>query len=141
MYGEDQGLIQDLESWKTEYRKDKSRVWVIVTLSNDITYFFKDYSDWYRVIDIARANNMYVKEVGLRYRSNVYRQQVNCDGVYLIRSALGSPGAETMATMTIGTVKGNTVFKNTLQLPSLIVMDSYEDKLENCPIEVTLVWR
>lgn len=140
MYNEDQGLIKDLESWKSEYRKDKTKVWVIVTLSNNVTYFFKDYEDWYTIIDIAHNNNLYVEEVGLRYRSNIYRKKVSGEGLYIIRSALGSPGSETIDTMTIGTVEGDFVLKDIIQLPALIVMNSHKDKLSECTPEVILMW-
>lgn len=146
MYSENQGLVTNLEDWKNEYRKDKTQVWVILTLSDDSQYFFKngtkqEFEDWHKIVEIARKGDLSVKEVGLRYRSNVYRQPISADGLYLTRSALGSPGNETVNTMTIGAILGDVVTKTTIQLPALTVMDSYVDTLDNCFEEATWIWQ
>ena len=140
MYCQNNRLVDNLEDWKTEYRKDKTKVWIVVTLSNDSIYFFTNFDDWYKIIEIGEKGDLKVTEIGLRYRSNVYRQPIAGEGLYLSKSALGSPGAETMDTMTLGTVLGDTVFKTTIQLPALQVMDSFEDGIENCFRKSTWLW-
>jgi len=146
MHNENEGLVTDLEQWKIEYRKDKTKVWVVLTLSDDSKYFFKndtkeDFQDWHKIVKIARKGSLHAKEVGLRYRSNIRILPINGDGLYLSRSALGSPGVETVKTMTIGTVIGKTVFKTIVQLPALTIMDTVEDGLEDCFEEATWIWQ
>ena len=146
MYGENQRLITNLEDWKVEYRKDKTQVWVILTLSDDSQYFFnnstrKDFEYWHKIIQIARKGDFFVKEVGLRYRSNVYRQPVKADGLYLSKSATGSPGGETVETMTIGIINDQIVSKTVIQLPSLTIMTTGQDSLQECFTEATWIWK
>jgi len=141
MHSQDHRLVSSLEEWKAEYRKDKTKVWIVVTLSDDSLYFFNEFDDWYKIIERGKERQLKVKEVGLRYRSSVYRQPVEGDGLYLSKSALGSPGVATTQTMTIGTVLNNSVLKTTIQLPAFQVMDSFEDGIENCFREVMWIWK
>ena len=141
MHSENQGLITNLEEWKTEYRKDKTKVWIVVTLSDSSLFFFNSFDDWYKIIELGKEKGLRATEVGLRYRSNVYRQELRGEGLYLSKSALGSPGVDTIDTMTIGSIEDDTVFKTTVQLPALQIMGSFEDGIEDCFEEATWLWR
>lgn len=133
-------LITSFEDWKKEYKKDKTKTWIIITLDNNVTYYFEDFDSWYDVMEICKNDNLKVLEVGLRFRSNVKRIPIIGDGVYLIRSAIGSPGSETIYTMTIGDVFGNDVEKTVVHLPALTQVNTYVDNISECSKEVLLLW-
>lgn len=135
-------MIRNAEDWKKEYKKDKSKIWIRTNLSNGEEIFFTDYSDWYKIQEEISSKSLSVSSVKLQYRSNVVEHSLEgYDGVYLIRSVLGTPGGESIQTLTIGGVEGNLVHKKIWMLPGLVNEDSHTESIDNCFKEALVRWR
>jgi hypothetical protein len=129
-------IISNYEDWLEEYRKDKSKLWIIVSISSGEEFYFTDYNYWFAI----KSKGLNVTKIKLQYRSNVVEKSFfDCDGVYLIRSVLGRPSEDTIQTMTIGTVIDGIVHKDVFVVPSLVLRDNYKDSLEEC-FEEAIIW-
>ena len=143
MHGEDKTRrITNRDQWLVEYKKDKFKVWVILYLSNGKQYYFTDFEEWYEIAQDLREIGIKIDRFSLQFRSNKKEYSIpECDGLYLIRSALGSPGQETLNTITFGYIKGENVEKHIIQVPSMVEIDCREDEKSNCFKEAIVQWK
>jgi hypothetical protein len=123
-------MISSYNEWLSEYRKDKYKIWIKITLSNAEERYFCDYADWYNIKDYCKNSSIDVKEIGLQYRSNYLGVDAsNCDGVYLVQSLIGVMGEQSKKTYTVGKIVGDVVHKQVFMTPELI-----EDRTEIDPV-------
>lgn len=136
-------MIDNYESWKSEYKKNKKCIWIRVSLSDKSEYYFKydNYSDWYKVQDICKEKKISVDFVRVQYKSNFIQINTSdCQGVYLIRSMIGRIGVESINTITIGTLHGEEIHKDVYSLPDLVKKDSTITKTDECFKEALCRW-
>lgn len=126
-------MISSYDQWLNEYRKDKYKIWVKITLSNNEERYFHDYKDWYEVKKYCHNQLLNVIQIGLQYRSNYLGiDTVDCDGVYLVQSMIGVMGEQSKKTYTVGQIIGNTVKKQVFMTPELIEDRIDTDDLSSC---------
>lgn len=126
-------LITSYEAWLQEYRKDKYKIWIKVSLSNKEELYFCEYKDWYKIKDYCKEKMLNVHEIGLQYRSNYLGiDSRDCDGVYLVQSLIGLMGEQSRKTYTVGKIKGDVVEKQVFMTPELIEDRKEEDPVVNC---------
>lgn len=127
----------DNHKWQEFYAKDRSntsRVFVKVMTRGGKHFFFsiQDYRIWYDVKKSAEDGD-FIKDLEIQFRSNRVVVDVdNCDAVYLVRSAMGSPGMATKCYITVGTLSGGKLTKRMYLWPELIMENEFEDSVENC---------
>lgn len=131
-------MITSYEQWLEEYRKDKYKIWIRATLSNNQQYYLPDINQWKELKEICKTSKLKVNSVGLQYRSHSIEVDTSdTDGVYLIKSVLGMMGETTKQTITIGKLYGDTIHKSMWITPELIeelkttdsIADSFEEVL------------
>lgn len=126
-------MITSYEQWLQEYRKDKYKVWMRATLSNEIEYYFSEHKEWMSLKSLCESDKLRVKKVGLQYRSHSIEVDTDdADGVYLVRSLVGVMGENSRHTITIGKLYGNIVKKSLWVTPELIAETNDEDTVEHC---------
>lgn len=126
-------MISSYEQWLSEYRKDKYRIWVKITLSNNEERYFCEYKDWYDLKKYCNSNKIDVKEIGLQYRSNYLGvDTTDCDGVYLVQSMIGLMGEQSRKTYTVGKLYGDIVKKQIFMMPELIKDREDQDSIDTC---------
>lgn len=132
-------MISSYDQWLQEYKKDRYKTWVKVTLSNNEIRYFCDYKDWQKIKNLCKTDNLNVVELGLQRKTNyVGVDTTGCDGVYLVRSVLGMMGQDAISTYTIGKVFLNKVKKQVFLIPELIEHRTEEDDIEACFAEAIL---
>jgi hypothetical protein len=132
-------MICSHEDWLKEYRKDRYRTWVKVTLSNNETRYFCDYKEWQKVKELCKKQHLNVVEIGLQRKTNyVGVDTKGCSGVYLVRSVLGLMGQDAISTYTIGKIVGNKVKKQVFLIPELTEHRKEEDDITSCFEEALL---
>lgn len=132
-------FITSYKDWLEEYKKDRHKTWIRVTLSNQLEIYLLDYSDWLDLKSYCESNNLSVHKIGLQYRSHSIEVDTEgSDGVYLIRSIIGSLGQSTRNTFTIGKLVDGKVKKTIWVVPELIQELEEEDNIENCFIEALI---
>jgi len=125
-------MITSHKEWLEEYRKDKYKRWIRTTLSDNSEYYLPNYEDWYKIKNNCYKNNLKVIKVGLQYRSHhIEVDTSDANGVYLVRSVIGSLAEKTRQTITIGKIYGNIIKKQLFVTPELIEEFVTEDKLED----------
>jgi hypothetical protein len=126
-------FINTHDQWLQEYRKDKYKVWIRVTLSNGIDYYLPDHESWLKLKPLCEKQKLKVIKVGLQYRSNyVEVDTADTDGVYLIRSIIGMMGETSRQSITIGKLYGTTLKKELWVTPELISEIKDETNVEDC---------
>ncbi len=126
-------MLSSYNDWLVEYRKDKYKIWIKVTLSNNQERYFCDYNDWYNIKKYCKDNTVNIDEIGLQYRSNYLGIDAkNCDGVYLVQSIIGVMGEQSKKTYTVGKIYGDTVEKQVFLTPELIEDRSEKDSVSSC---------
>lgn len=126
-------FITSYKDWLEEYKKDKYKTWIRVTLSNDLEIYLLDYSDWLELKSYCKDNYLSINKVGLQYRSHSIEIDTSgSNGVYLTKSILGAFGQSTKQTLTVGKLVGNTVQKTIWIVPELVKELEDEDAVENC---------
>jgi hypothetical protein len=132
-------MISSYDEWLKEYKKDRYKTWVKVTLSNNEIRYFSSYEDWQKVKLYCQNKELNVIELGLQRKTNyVGVDTTGCDGVYLIRSILGMMGQNTISTYTIGKIFGDMVKKQVFLIPELVEHRKEEDTVESCFKEALL---
>lgn len=132
-------MITSYEQWLQEYRKDKYKIWIRATLSNNQEYYLPDIRDWKNLKEICKTNKLKIKKVGLQYRSHSIEVDTSdTDGVYLIKSVIGMIGETTKQTVTIGKLYGDTIHKSMWITPELIEELKTTDSIENSFEEVLI---
>lgn len=134
-------FITSHEGWLEEYRKDKYKIWIRVTLSNGIEYYLPNHDEWLSIKTICNKEKLKVCKLGLQYRSHFVEVDTSdTDGVYLIRSLIGRMGETSKQSITIGKVYGNIVKKTMWVTPELVADLSDEDPIENCFMEALILY-
>ncbi len=134
-------FITSHEQWLEEYRKDKYKIWIRATLSNNIEYYLPDHNKWIELKSFCEKNKLKVNKLGLQYRSHFVEVDTSdTDGVYLVRSLIGRMGENSKQSITIGKVYGNVVKKTMWVTPELVEDLSDEDPVENCFSEALIIY-
>ncbi len=128
-------ILNSYDQWLEEYRKDKYKIWIRATLSNDQECYLPDIDSWKELKQLCQNLNLKVKKVGLQYRSHSIEVDTeDTDGVYLITSVIGTMGEKTKQTITIGKLYGTTIYKTMWVVPELLeelkMQDTIEDSFE-----------
>jgi hypothetical protein len=126
-------FITNYESWLAEYRKDKYKIWIRATLSNDVEVYLPEYKDWLSLKTFCKDAKLGIKKVGLQYRSHsIEVDTTDTDGVYLVRSLVGVMGETSRQTITIGKLYGTQIHKSLWVTPELMAETNEIDDVENC---------
>ena len=134
-------FITSHEQWLAEYHKDKYKIWIRATLSNNIEYYLPDHNKWIELKSLCEKDKLKVSKLGLQYRSHFVEVDTSdTDGVYLVRSLIGRMGENSKQAITIGKVYGNIVKKTMWVTPELIEDLSDEDPVENCFSEALIIY-
>ena len=133
-------FITSETQWLEEYRKDKYKIWIRATLSNNICYRFSNYENWMELKTLCETNKLKVIKLGLQYRSHVVEVDTeNTDGVYLAKSIIGTMGESAKHSFTVGKVYGNIVKKTMWITPELLEEFHDEDTIETCFKEALII--
>lgn len=134
-------MISSHDDWLKEYRKDRYKTWVKVTLSNGEVRYFHDYPDWQKIKNLCQIDRVNIVELGLQRKSNyVGIDTTDCDGVYLIRSMIGMMGQEAIKTYTIGKIVDDQVYKQVYLIPELIEHRKEVDNVSSCFAEALIYY-
>lgn len=126
-------FTKSYSSWLEEYKKDKNKIWIRAILSNLEEIYLIDYNEWLKLKLYCQENKLSIDKIGLQYRSHsVEINTENTDGVYLVKSLIGSFGESNKHTFTIGKLYGNKVKKTMWITPELIEHLEDEDLIDNC---------
>ena len=126
-------MITSYDTWLEEYRKDKYKIWIRATLSNDLEVYLPDYKDWLKLKTYCQNQKLRILKVGLQYRSHsVEVDTTDTDGVYLVRSLVGVMGETSRNTITIGKLYGTEVHKMLWVTPELIQETTEITDVEDC---------
>lgn len=131
------------ENFRTKYRSlsdaQRRKIWIIVHTSDNQDVYLDDYDKWLTMQSYCDENNLKINAVSLQYRSHVVKiETVDCDGVYLTKTAKGQMGGQTKHCYGVGLVCGNKVKRTLWTTPELIKDLEFEDDLNNC-LEKALV--
>jgi hypothetical protein len=122
--------------WAEFYKSDRTntkRVFVKVMTNDGKHFFFSDYDEWFKVKGYCEKNSVFIRDLHLQFRTHKCIIDVEgAEGIYLVRSVLGSIGMKTNHYFTVGTVTGNRVDKQMWIVPELVLDKEYEDTLANC---------
>ena len=126
-------MITSYEAWLQEYRKDKYKIWIRTTLSNNLEVYLPEHKDWLNLKNYCKTNNLKINKVGLQYRSHsIELDTTDADGVYLVRSLVGVMGENSRNTITIGKLYGTKVHKTLWVTPELIQETTDTTDIEQC---------
>ena len=126
-------FIKSHDKWLEEYKKDKYKIWIKVCLSNDEELYLRDYSEWQDVKQFCINNKLNIQTIGLQYRSHSIEVDTKgSEGVYLVKSIMGSINQPTKHTYTIGKIIGDKVHKTIWITPELIQQFEDKDSLDSC---------
>lgn len=135
-------IINNIDNWLPEYRKDKTKIWTWIYLENEEYYAFNEYNDWFEVKSIVLSSNSIPSYVKLQYRSmTVTNDLKGFDGVYYIRSLLGKVGEDAIETLTLGNIKDDLVHKTVWIKEGLIERYRENSSLDKCFTEAILRWK
>lgn len=135
-------IINNIDNWLPEYRKDKSKIWTWIYLENEEYYAFNEYNDWFEVKSIVLSSNSIPSYVKLQYRSmTVINDLKGFYGVYYIRSLLGKVGEDAIETLTLGNIKDDLVHKTVWIKEGLIERYRENSSLDKCFTEAILKWK
>jgi hypothetical protein len=125
--------IRSYEQWLIEYKKDKHKIWIKAVLDDNSEFYLSDHKEWLNLKTYCDKENKCPTKVSLQYRSHSIEVDVaEDDGVYLVRSLIGMMGQDSKQTITIGKVRGNTVYKTMWVTPELLEDLKTEDPIEEC---------
>lgn len=117
-------LIFGAESWQKFYRSltDRKRVFISVVLDDNTEVYLSDYSLWKELKAYCKKQSVYIKKVCLSFRSNKIVEDIpeNSDGVYCVKSLIGSIGGTTKHCIVIGILQGDNVAKKSWTTPELL---------------------
>lgn len=134
-------FITSHDSWLEEYKKDKYKIWIRATLSNNIEYYLPDHDKWLDLKNLCDEQNLRVEKLGLQYRSHFVEIDTgDTDGVYLIRSLVGRMGEQSKQAITVGKLYGCTVKKTMWITPELVAEMTDEDPIESCFLEALIIY-
>lgn len=127
----------DDKKWAEFYSSDRenvSKIFVKVMTTDFKHFFFSEYDQWYAVKEHCENNSVFVKDLHLQFRSHKIIIEIrDCEGVYLVRSAMGAVGQPTKNYYTVGLLKDDgLVHKQMWLVPELILDKEFEDKISSC---------
>jgi len=122
------------DEWLKHYRTNKRAVWIKCILSNGKQRFHDHFSGWVEIKKECEKDNLSIKKMELQFRSHVEEIPIdpNYDGVYLIRSVMGTMGADCKQYYTSGILKNGRVTKKMWLIPELIVEKELDDDISEC---------
>lgn len=133
-------FITSYDEWLEEYRKDKYKIWIRVSLSDNKEYYLPEFKQWVDLKQFCEDNKLRVIKVGLQYRSHSIEVDTqDSDGVYLIKSLIGVMGESSKQTITIGKLYDKTIKKTMWITPELIEELTSEDNIEDCFMEALIL--
>lgn len=116
-----------------KYRTNKQAIWIKVKLTNGRELFFDEYSVWEDIKKMCDSTGHFIDKFHLQFRSHEVKIDIeDADGLYFIRSIMGSMGGKSKHYYTVGVIKGDIVSKKMFIIPELIEEKSYEDDIESC---------
>lgn len=122
--------------WAEFYQSDRTntkKVFVKVMTSDGAHFFFSDYDVWWKVKDHCEKNSVFIQDFHLQFRTHKCIIDVSdAEGIYFVRSVLGSIGMKTTHYFTVGIVNGNVVDKQMWIVPELVKEKEYADTLDKC---------
>mgnify|MGYP003133804146 FL=1 len=127
----------DNQKWTEYYTANKNiiskTIFIKVMTSDGKHFFFHQYDDWYDVKKYCEDQCVQVKDFQLQFRSNKCPVDVSDgDGIYFVRSVLGTIGMKTKEYFTVGVLKNEEVHKEMWLVPELLKEKDYVDQVENC---------
>lgn len=132
-------MITSYEAWLQEYRKDKYKIWIRATTSDNQEYYLPDMDAWKSLRTLCKNNKLKINKVGLQYRSHSIEVDTrDTDGVYLIKSIIGFMGENSKQTITIGKLYGDKIKKTMWTTPELIEEITTEDSIADSFEEVLI---
>jgi len=110
----------DMESWT--YGKS---VWAAL-LSDDRVLYQNDTNgpSWIYLKDYLLENNLYIKNLGIKYFDHEEWLNDSGDGYYFSNGAIGFIHSGTFECKNIGVIKGNEIHVKTYRCPELLLVDS-----------------
>ncbi len=130
------------KEYNTEYFEDKP-IW-IAELSNGESIYqddnaekYEDVSAWIRLKKYLKINNLKIKKLYLRFRSNILHTiEENSEGYFFSMGIIGMMNSSTNVNYyIIGNIKNNKVSIKKIKVPELIVFDEEERELSSCTEE------
>lgn len=127
-------MLLNKKEFKQALRDAAEReVFVHTTLSNGSEFYFSDYEDWFSIKSMCEDSNLSIEKFELQFRSHVESYDVdNAEAIYFVRSVMGQVGQKSKEYFTVGTLRGDIVYKKMWLKPELIVEKEYEDTIESC---------
>jgi len=130
------------KAWKEEYQKleNRKRIWIYIKFSNHEIIFLREYSQWLTVQDYCREKKIFIRELGIQYRTHrVVEKFSKADDVYLVRSLKADFGSNPKQCYTIGKVNGQLIHKKTWIVPELTFTFSSVDTVETSFAEAIVI--
>lgn len=126
-------FITSDKEWRSLYSKNRYDIWFIVSLSNDETIYLRNYKEWLLLKNYCESNKYNIVCLKIRYKSHIVSIDTkNSNGVYLVKSILGSLNSKSIDTITSGILKNNIVRKTIWTTPELVEYLSEDDSVDNC---------
>ena len=124
----------DEGKWSNHYQTcDINAVWVKVMTSDGKHFFFSDYKVWQEVKSHCEKNFVFIEDLHLQFRSHKCIMDVrNAEGLYLVRSVMGTMGGPSSNYYTVGVLKGKEVHKQMWLFPELIMEKEMVDDPSQC---------
>jgi hypothetical protein len=124
------------ENWKKHYaslkHKDRKQIWIFIKTKDDREIYLRQYEDWLDFQKFVDENNLHIKSIGLKYKSNqIEIDTSDSDGVYLIKSVKGQFGGKSKQCYTTGIVRDGKIKKTMWITPELLEDHTYTDKIED----------
>lgn len=124
------------ENWKKHYaslkHKDRKQIWIFIKTKDNREIYLRQYEDWLDFQKFVDENNLHIKSIGLKYKSNqIEIDTSDSDGVYLIKSVKGQFGGKSKQCYTTGIVRDGKIKKTMWITPELLEDHTYTDKIED----------
>ena len=127
--------ITGKENWQKAYAKDdnRRRIWIYILTSDGKEIYLDEYDKWLTFQKYCDKNNLYIKKIGLQFRSHCVTTEVeSAEAVYLIRSLKAELQGKTLECYTIGLLADGKVAKTMWVVPALVVESKFTDDFEEC---------
>jgi hypothetical protein len=135
------GQNEFLKKYRSLHDDDRKRVWIILEMSNGDEIFLEEYDQWLTMEEYCRANNVKIDKVKLRYRSHTVEYPTkDCDGVYIVKTAKGMMGGQTVYCYSTGRVCGDKVYRTLWTTPALLEDYKFEDDLQSCIRKAVVIY-
>ena len=127
------------KTYDNEFFEDKP-IWIIELSNNETVYQddgrheSEEYSAWIRIKKYIYDNDLQIKKMYLRFRSNIiYPLEENTDGYFFSNGIIGMMSSSINVNFYIlGNIKQDKVYIKKIKVPELIVFDEEERSLLDC---------